>query len=198
MNRYYFNLTTPSDRDTYFIAKPLAPGTNLTTGWTGGQIGDGYVNVSAYEIATAAGRYGYWRILSHGTNMISDLEIYDPSSASWQRTVDLRAGNTSQVRVYVGTQFENSIVNITILDPDGSTWLSVNATVDATGYATSIPFVVDGVTANAGEWMVIASTNDIGTNGLWRSTGFFKRPFTVTHTSELLMHYPTDAIIVGQ
>ncbi|MGY5852995.1 MAG: hypothetical protein RTU92_05465 [Candidatus Thorarchaeota archaeon] len=42
--------------------------------------------------------------------------------------------------------------------------------------------------------MIQATTNDVGTNVDWRSTGFFKRPFTVTHSSELLIDYPTDAV----
>ncbi|MCK4567902.1 MAG: hypothetical protein KAU48_11415, partial [Candidatus Thorarchaeota archaeon] len=66
---YYFNESIPSTRDVYFVAKPLAPISNLTSGWNGGDYGDEFVNVSTYEIASEPGRYGYWRILSNAPNM---------------------------------------------------------------------------------------------------------------------------------
>ncbi|MFW9933876.1 MAG: hypothetical protein ACFFDR_14665, partial [Candidatus Thorarchaeota archaeon] len=123
-NRYFFNLSIPDNRDVYFVARPLAPSTNLTTGWSGGDPNDGFLNVSTYEVATEAGRYGYWRILSRSPNMISDIELYDPNNALWSRNVDLRAGNSTQIRAYLGTSYINSIVNFTVFDPDGSKWYS--------------------------------------------------------------------------
>ncbi|MHA2187564.1 MAG: hypothetical protein ACW99V_04925, partial [Candidatus Thorarchaeota archaeon] len=137
VNRYFYNVTLPSSRDVNFVARPLAPSTNLTSGWSGGEPGDGYLNVSAYDVATDAGRYGYWRILSSSPNMISDIEIWDPNLSTWSRNVDLRAGNTSRIRVNVGAAFQNSIANITVYDPSGAKWYSVNATADGAGYATT-------------------------------------------------------------
>ncbi|MGY5861946.1 MAG: hypothetical protein RTU09_06190 [Candidatus Thorarchaeota archaeon] len=194
VNRYFFNLSLPSSRDVFFVARPLAPSTNLTSGWTGGEPGDEYLNVSAFDVTTEAGRYGYWRMRSSSQNMISDLEMWDPSSSTWESTVGLRAGNSTRVRAYVGASFLNSVVNITIFDPDGSSWHSVNATVDGTGYATTSFIAFDGSSASAGSWMVQAFCNDVGTNTLWRSTGFFKRPFTVTHTSDLVLTHPSEAV----
>jgi hypothetical protein len=194
VNRYFYNVTLPSSRDVNFVARPLAPSTNLTSGWSGGEPGDGYLNVSAYDVATDAGRYGYWRILSSSPNMISDIEIWDPNLSTWSRNVDLRAGNTSRIRVNVGAAFQNSIANITVYDPSGAKWYSVNATADGAGYATTDFLTFSGSNSSAGSWMVQATTNDIGTNSDWRSTGFFKRPFSVTHESELILEYPTDAI----
>lgn len=194
VNRYFFNMTIPENRDVYFVAKPLAPASNLTTGWNGGQSGDGYLNVSAYEIATEAGRFGYWRILSDSPNMISDIELSDPSTSLWSRFVDLRAGNSTQIRAYLGTSYVNSVVNFTIFDPDGEKWYSVNATTDGSGYATTTSINFAGNNASAGSWMIQAICNDVGTNIAWRSNGFFKRPFSVTHTSALTINYPDDAV----
>ena len=193
-NRYFFNVTIPDNRDVYFLARPLAPGTNLTSGWSGGLTGDGYVNVSAYSVATEAGRYGYWRMLSKSPNMISDIELYDPNSLAWSRSVDLRAGNTTQVRAYLGPEYVNSIVNFTLYSPSGDEWYNVNVTTDATGYATTPNLTFSGANASAGNWMIQAITNDMGTNSVWRSTGFFKRSFNVTHTSALTINYPNDAV----
>ncbi|MHA2425514.1 MAG: hypothetical protein ACXAEF_12055, partial [Candidatus Thorarchaeota archaeon] len=176
---YFFNETIPTNRDVYFVATPLAPITNLTSGWTGGDPGDGYVNVSTYDITSEPGRYGYWRVLSNSPNMINDLRLWNPNTSNWERDVDLRAGNTTQIRVYLGAGFTNSLVNITIYEPDGSEWLTVTAVADASGYATTSPFALPGSTAPAGSWMVQAITNDVGASGSWTSSGFFKRPFNI-------------------
>ena len=193
-NRYFFNLTTPSNRDVYSVAKPLDPATNLTTGWSGGAVGDGYLNVSAYKVATEAGRYGYWRILSSAPNMISNVEIWDPVASAWKISPSLRAGAVSQVRVYTGVQYTNSVVNITLFDPTGASWYTTTATVDGSGYATTSTFTLSGSTASAGSWMVQAFTEDSGTNTVIHNAGFFKRAFRVVHSSEMLITYPSDAV----
>ncbi len=193
-NRYFFNETLPSNRDVTFVAQPLAPTTNLTTGLSGGNTGDGYLNVSTYDITSEPGRYGYWRILSTSPNIISDLELWEPVGGTWERNVNLRAGATSRVRVYTGAQFNGADVNITLYEPDGSEWLILTATVNATGYATTTTFTLTGATAPAGDWMVQATTNDIGVGGDWISSGFFKRPFKVTHSSDIELLYPSDAV----
>jgi hypothetical protein len=193
-NLYFFNETISTERDVYFVAQPLAPTTNLTSGWTGGNLGDGFFNVSTYDITTEPGRYGYWRILSRAPNMISDLELWDPDISAWSRNVNLRAGDTTSVQVNVGAEFAGSMVNITIYRPDGSTWLTVRPTVNSTGYATSTSFTLDGSTAPAGNWMVQAIANNIGSGGVWNSVGLFKRPFTITHTSDIILEYPSDAV----
>ncbi len=194
VNRYYFNQTIPLNRDVFSVAKPLAPSTNLTSGWSGGHPGDGYLNVSAYDVATEAGRYGYWRIRSSAPNMIQDLEVYDPNDTTWKRTTDLRAGNSTRVRAYVGSTFQDAIVNITVYDADGVKMYSVNATADGSGYAATPFFNLAGSNSSAGSWMVQASTNDFAANGEWQNTGFFRRAFTVTHSSELVISYPDDAV----
>ncbi|TFG33769.1 hypothetical protein EU527_06780 [Candidatus Thorarchaeota archaeon] len=191
---YFFNETIPFNRDVYFLAEPLAPTTNLLSGWTGGNPGDGYINVSTYDITSEPGRYGYWRVLSTSPNMISNMELYDPDLLDWTATVNLRAGDTSRLRVYIGSQFEGSQVNFTIYKPDASEWLSLTATVDATGYATTTTFTVSGATAPAGNWMVQAVTNNIGADSEWSSVGFFKRSFSITHSADIDIFYPTDAI----
>ena len=191
---YYFNESIPSTRDAYFVAKPLAPISNLTSGWNGGDYGDEFVNVSTFEIASEPGRYGYWRILSNSPNMITDLRLWDPNTTSWERNVNLRAGDTTQVRAYLGAGFTNSLVNITIIKPDGSEWLTVTAIADGSGYATTGSFTLPGATAPAGDWMVQAISNDIGAVSSWYSAGFFKRSFGITHNSNLTLTYPTDAV----
>jgi len=191
---YYFSETIPTERDIYFIGEPLAPTTNVTSGWTGGELGDGLVTVTTYQITSEPGRYGYWRILSNSLNMISDLEIWNPSGPGWSRDVNLGAGDTSQVRVNVGTQFEDSIVNLTIYEPDGSIWQTFQPVVDSAGYATTNTFVVAGNTAPAGDWMVQANTNNFGADGEVTSVGLFKRPFSITHASAIELTYPDDAV----
>jgi hypothetical protein len=193
-NRYFFNETLPSNRDVSFVAQPLAPTTNLTSGWTGGDSGDGYLNVSTYDITTEPGRYGYWRVLSTSPNMISDLELWEPVGGTWERNVNLRAGATTRARVYIGTQFNGADVNFTIYEPDESEWLTLTASVDGTGYATTTTFTLSGGTAPAGDWMVQATTHDIGVGGDWTSSGFFKRPFKVTHASDIDLLLPSDAV----
>ncbi|MGV9170442.1 MAG: hypothetical protein ACOC38_10950, partial [Promethearchaeia archaeon] len=192
-NLYFFNQTLPYDRDVYFVARPLAPNTNLTAGWSGGNIGDKYLNVSAFEVTTEAGRYGYWRIKSRSSNMIQDMELYDSDGDTWSQSANFRAGEDSRVRAYVGPAYENSIVNITIYNPEGNSWLSANATVDSSGYATTSVFNLAGTNASAGDWMVQAMTNDMGSNGTWHDTGFFRRAFSITHSSELNVKYPSEA-----
>ncbi|NWF95239.1 MAG: hypothetical protein HXY34_03770 [Candidatus Thorarchaeota archaeon] len=192
-NRYFFNLSIPQDRDVFFVALPLAPSTNLTYGWTGGNTGDEFLNVSAYQVTTEAGRYGYWRILSTSPNLISNFQMYDPSDSTWKSTVNLRAGNTTRARAYLGPSYQNAIVNFTIYSPSGSEWLTLSATTDSSGYATTNTFTLSGSTAPAGSWMVQAVANDVGVSGEWTRAGFFKRPFTVTHSSELVITYPDDA-----
>jgi len=192
--QYFFNETLPANRDVYFLAEPLAPTTNITSGWTGGSPGDSYLNVSTYDITTEPGRYGYWRVLSTSPNMISNIELYDPNLSSWESTVNLRAGNTSSVRAYVGSQYEGAQVNFTLYEPDGSIWQTLTADVDSSGYATTTTFTVNGATAPAGSWMADAVTNNIGADGEWRSVGFFKRSFNITHVSDINLLLPTDAI----
>ncbi|MFW9844867.1 MAG: hypothetical protein ACFFEV_09845, partial [Candidatus Thorarchaeota archaeon] len=190
---YYFTETIPTERDIYFIGEPLAPTTNVTSGWTGGDPGDGLVAVNTYQITSEPGRYGYWRILSDSPNMISDVELWDPG-VGWRGNVNLRAGETSQVRVNVGTQFTDSIVNITIYEPDGSVWNTYQSTVDGAGFATTNNFVLDGSSAPAGDWMVQANTNNNGTAGTITSVGLFKRPFSITHNSNIVLTFPDDAV----
>ncbi|MCK5390609.1 MAG: hypothetical protein KAJ36_08965, partial [Candidatus Thorarchaeota archaeon] len=191
---YYFNESIPSTRDVYFVAKPLAPISNLTSGWNGGDYGDEFVNVSTYEIASEPGRYGYWRILSNAPNMITDLRVWDPIGTNWERDVNLRAGDTTQVRAYLGAGFTGSLVNFTIYHPNGSEWLTETAIADASGYATTNVFTLAGANASAGNWMVQAVTNDIGATASWHSAGFFKRSFGITHNSNLTLTHPTDAV----
>jgi len=190
-NLYYFNETLPLNRDVYFVAQPLAPTTNLTSGWSGGDVGDGYLDVTAYDITSEPGRYGYWRILSQSANMISDLELSD---GGWTRNANFRAGDSSQIRVFVGASYTGAQVNFTVYEPDGSVWNTYTAIVDGAGYATTGPFTLTGASAPAGDWMVQAVTNDIGVGGDWTSSGFFKRPFRVTHASDLTLLFPSDAV----
>ncbi len=192
--RYYFNLSIPTNRDVFFVARPLSPATNLTTGVTGGDMGDGYLNVSAYLVTTPAGCYGYWRVMSRSSNIISNLQMYDFSDSTWKRTVGLRAGGSTRIRTYVGASYLNSVVNFTIYSPTGSVWWTTTAIVDASGYATTTSVSFPGNTAPAGSWMVQAFVDDSGTSGSIHNVGFFKRVFTVTHRSEMTVEYPYDAV----
>ncbi|RLI57114.1 MAG: hypothetical protein DRP09_03695, partial [Candidatus Thorarchaeota archaeon] len=87
-----------------------------------------------------------------------------------------------------------SVVNITVYEPDGSEWMTTSAVADGSGYATTTTFSLPGSTAPAGDWMVQAHTNNVGTGSEWTSVGFFKRGFKVVHASALTLTYPDDAV----
>jgi len=127
---YFYNLTIPTTRDITFVAKPLDPNTNLTSGWSGGDPGDGYLNVSVDTIPFAD-KIGFWPIKGSSPNMITNLEIYDSSTSTWSKTGNFRAGDTIRIRAYVGSSFNGDKVNFTIFAPDGSVWASTIATVSS-------------------------------------------------------------------
>jgi len=188
---YFYNLTIPTTRDVRFVAKPLDPNTNLTSGWSGGDYGDGYLNVSVDTIPFAD-KIGFWPIKGVSPNMITNLEIYDSSTSTWSKTGNFRAGDSIQIRAYVGTSFNGDKVNFTIFAPDGSVWATTIATVSS-GIATTGVFNLAGSNASAGEWTIQAYTNSTVSAGGIYDVGFFLRKFTVTHATALSVVDPSDA-----
>ncbi|MHA1937905.1 MAG: hypothetical protein ACW97O_06805, partial [Candidatus Thorarchaeota archaeon] len=196
-DRYFFNMSIPLERDVYYVAPPYNLIENLTYGWSGGDYGDGYLNVSAYSIDPQLGRQGPWWIQSTAQNMISDLQIYDPDTSSWLRGVTLGAGNTSQVRAYLSPSYEGAVVNVSIFNPSGASWMNLTAVTDSSGYATTPVFNLAGANASAGSWMVQAMSTNYGISGHWTSTGFFRRSFTIIHSAQLNIDRPSDAVATG-
>ncbi|TXT54637.1 MAG: hypothetical protein BAJATHORv1_60134 [Candidatus Thorarchaeota archaeon] len=194
VNRYFYNISIPTNRDVYHVATFLNPTVNVTTGVSGGNPGDGYLNVSTYDITNEVGRYRYWRILSSSPNMISDVELEDPTSSLWEQFVNIRAGDDTRFRINVGVEYENSVVNISIYNPDNAFWGSINATVDASGYAISDYMTFAGSNATAGEWTIRAFTDNRADGSIWNSTGYFLRTFTITHDTNLEVVGPSEAI----
>ncbi|MBD3405206.1 MAG: hypothetical protein GF411_03605 [Candidatus Lokiarchaeota archaeon] len=194
VNRYFYNISIPLNRDVFHVATFLNPTNNVTTGVSGGNYGDGYLNVSTYDITNEVGRYRYWRILSTSPNMITDIELENPISSLWNQFVNIRAGDDTRFRINVGSEYENSVVNISIYDPDNVFWGSVNATVDASGYAISDYLNFAGANATAGEWTVRALTDNRADSSTWNSTGYFLRTFSITHNTDLEVVGPSDAI----
>jgi hypothetical protein len=108
--------------------------------------------------------------------------------------VNLRAGNSTKIRVDMGSENAGSIVNVTLYDPQGAKWHTVNVTTDVLGYAETSMFNLDGSNATAGSWMIQATATNAGLGNQWNKTGFFKRPFGISHSTSLDIDYPDDAV----
>jgi len=194
-NNYFFNISTPTGRDIQIISRPGTAPNNLTVSeWTYITETSGLLNISASDITTEAGMKGYWRFVSYASNMVSDTLMEDPNTTSWVSEVNLRAGNTTRVQANIGIANAGAIANVTVFDPSGTVWYTENVTVDGLGYAESKYMSFDGANSSAGQWMVQVSTNNWDLGSHWNDTGFYRREFTITHSTDLLITYPNDAV----
>ncbi|MDF1541015.1 MAG: hypothetical protein P1Q69_19115, partial [Candidatus Thorarchaeota archaeon] len=187
------NISIPTGRDVQTISRPGTAPNNLTVlQWTYVTETAGLLNISASEITS--NMKGYWRFVSYSANMVTATLVEDPETTSWVSDVNLRAGNTTRIQANVGVANAGAIANVTVFDPTGSIWYSENTTVDGMGYAESEYLNFDGMNSSAGQWMIQVSTNNWDLGGHWNDTGFYRREFTVTHSTELLITYPNDAV----
>ncbi len=186
-SRYFFNITLPMTRDVYHVGQPIARLTNLTSGWSYGDPGDGLLNVSAYEITTTD-LNGFWYVKGNSTNMITDLEVWDGSQ--WVRTTTFSADDVTQFRATLPTTYANDVVNFTVYDPSGSAWTTLQATVDGSGHAVAGPVTLDSVSASVGSWEVQAYVTDEVSSGSIHNVGFFRRGFDVQHSTGMYVKYP--------
>lgn len=189
-NRYFFNMTLPEGRDVYYVGSPLLTSENITD-WNEGHGPTWFANISAFNYPD---RWGYWLIKSTGPNMISDVLMFDPSTRSNSRFVDLRAGDSAKLVTQLDSGFAGVDVNLTVYSPSGAIWYTTLATVNSTGYAET-PVLTFGQNATAGSYVLEAFCgNSIGMTA-WNETGFFRRAFKVVHASNSELLNPIDAQI---
>ncbi|MFX1261339.1 MAG: hypothetical protein ACFFAZ_04565 [Promethearchaeota archaeon] len=187
-NRYFFNMTLPEGRDVFYVGSPLLTSENITD-WDEGHGPTWFANISAFNYPD---RWGYWLIKSTGPNMISDVLMFDPSTRSNSRFLDLRAGDTAKLVTHLDPGFAGVDVNLTVYSPSGAIWYTTLATVNSTGYAET-PVLTFGQNATAGSYVLEAFCgNSIGVTA-WNETGFFRRAFKVVHASNSELLNPVDA-----
>ena len=184
---YFFNITTPMNRDIYHVGQPVARLTNLTTGWSYGDPGDGFVNVSVYEI-TQTSQTGFWYFKGTSPNMISRIDVWD--GLAWVTTDTFRANDDTRFRATLSPTYQNDVVTFTVYNPNGTVWSTLQATVDSSGYAIS-PFVnLDAYNASVGTWEVHAFVRDANSAPAVHNIGFFRRTFKLQHATGMFVKYP--------
>ncbi|MFW9912103.1 MAG: hypothetical protein ACFFEU_06515, partial [Candidatus Thorarchaeota archaeon] len=187
-NRYFFNMTLPEGRDVYYVGSPLLTSENITD-WDEGHGPTWFANISAFNYPD---RWGYWLIKSTGPNMISDVLMFDPSTHSNSRFLDLRAGDSAKLVAQLDSSFAGVDVNLTVYSPSGAIWYTTQVIVNSTGYAET-PMLTFGQNATAGSYILEAFCgNSIGATA-WNETGFFRRAFNVVHASNSELLNPVDA-----
>lgn len=156
---FFFNVTLPLNRDITFVSEPFHRYTNLTSGWTLGDPGDGVVNVSVYEIGLPDPN-GFWMLRGTSPNMITNLQVWDDNLGQWVQTKTFRANNDTRFRAVLPTAYQGDQVTFTIYDADGVIWDTLTGTVDASGYAVTSYVNLDAVSAMVGSWEVQAFVDD--------------------------------------
>ena len=189
-SEFFFDVSIPSNRDVDYVAQPNYRFVNLSSGWDLGNPGDAALNVSVYQV-TLTGQSGFWYIKGSSPNMITDLRVYDPGTSSWVRNNVFRADETTRFRAYLPTTYATNAVTFAVYDSAGTLWTTLQATVDGSGYATTANVNLDAYTAAVGSWEVQALVNDTVTGaGTIRNVGFFRRGFTIQHSTEVAVKYP--------
>ena len=187
---YFFNITLPTSRDIDHIGEPVDRLTNVTSGWSYGDPGDGLVNVSAYQITSSLN--GFWYVKGSSPNMISNIEVWD--GAAWVRTKTFRANDVTRFRATLPATYSSDVVNFTIYDSSGAVWTSLLATVDGSGYAVTNYVTLDPLTAPVGAWEVQAFVTDENSGGAIHNVGFYRRGFEIQHATGMYVKYPVDGV----
>ncbi|NWF95240.1 MAG: hypothetical protein HXY34_03775 [Candidatus Thorarchaeota archaeon] len=186
---YYFRTTIPSNRDVNHVGQPNFRLVNLTYGWNLGNPGDGLLNVSAYQVTTTA-QNGFWYLKGTSPNMVTGLQVWNPTTSAWTTTHTFRAGDDTRFRATLPSTYQNDVVYFTVYDPTGAVWTTLQATVDSSGYAVTSYVDLDAVTARTGAWEVQAYVNDTISSGSLHNVGFFRRGFSVRHSTSASVKYP--------
>ncbi len=193
-SKYYFNVSLPSNRDIDFVAQPYARTVNLTSGWSYGNPGDGLVNISVFQI-TQTNQNGFWLLKGSSPNMITNVEVWDSTLAQWTRTHTFRANEDTRFRATLSPTYTNDVVTFTVYSPNTSVWVTLQGTVDGSGYAIT-PFVnLDAANASVGLWEVQAFSTDAISQAEVHNVGFFTRTFDIEHSTSMNVKYPVDAVV---
>ncbi|MHA2056409.1 MAG: hypothetical protein ACXACG_00485 [Candidatus Thorarchaeota archaeon] len=193
-NRFFFNISIPSNRDVTFISEPTHRYTNLTSWWNLGNPGDGVVNVSVYEIGLSDPN-GFWLIRSASPNMITNLQVWDNGLGQWVQTKTFRANEDTRFRAVLPSSYQGDQVTFTIYDSFGEVWDTLTGFVDSSGYAISSYVNMDAVSARVGNWEVHATVNDSISGLEVHNIGFFIRSFSLDHSTQMSVKYPIESRI---
>ncbi|MCK4566146.1 MAG: hypothetical protein KAU48_02445, partial [Candidatus Thorarchaeota archaeon] len=193
-DEFFFNITTPLNRDITFVSEPAHRYTNLSSGWELGDPGDGVVNVSVYELGLTDPT-GFWMVRSESPNMITDLQVWDDGLGSWVQTKTFRADEDTRFRAILPSTYENDVVTFTVYDSFGEVWDTLTATVDSSGYAVTTYVTLDAVSARVGSWEVQAVVDDSISNTDVHNIGYYRRGFSIDHSTQLSIKYPVESIV---
>ncbi|MGY5879408.1 MAG: hypothetical protein RTV31_04110 [Candidatus Thorarchaeota archaeon] len=192
-DEFFFNITTPLNRDITFLSEPAHRYTNLTSGWNLGDPGDGVVNVSVYELGLTDPT-GFWMVRGDSPNMVTDLQVWDDGLGSWVMTKTFRADEDTRFRAILPSDYENDVVTFTVYDSFGEVWDTLTATVDSSGYAVTTYVTLDAVSARVGSWEVQAVVDDSVSSPAVHNIGFYRRDFSIDHSTQLSIKYPVESI----
>ncbi|TFG31188.1 hypothetical protein EU528_06875, partial [Candidatus Thorarchaeota archaeon] len=192
-DQFFFNITTPLNRDITFISQPALRYTNLTSGWDLGNPGDGVVNVSVYELGLTDPT-GFWMVRGNSPNMVTNLQVWDDGLGSWVQTRTFRANEDTRFRAILPSIYENDVVTFTVYDSYGEVWDTLTGTVDSSGYAVTGYVNLDAVSARVGSWEVQAVVEDSISSIEVHNIGYYRRGFSIDHSTQLSIKYPVASI----
>jgi len=190
-DQFFFNITIPFNRDVTFVSEPTHRYTNLTSWWNLGDPSDGVVNVSVYDVITEE-TDGFWMVRSVSPNMIDTLEVWDNDLGIWVPTRTFRADDNTRFRASLDTSYAGDNVTFTIYDSLGTTWHTLSAVVDGSGYAVTDFVMLDAFNATVGDWEVQAFVVDSASGGVVHNVGYFRRSFSIDHGTQMSVQYPID------
>ncbi len=188
---FFFNVTLPLNRDITFVSEPFHRYTNLTSGWSLGDPGDGVVNVSVYEIGLPDPN-GFWMLRGTSPNMITSLQVWDDNLSQWVQTRTFRANEDTRFRAVLPTAYQGDQVTFTIYDADGVVWDTLTGTVDSSGYAVTSYVNLDAVSAIVGSWEVQAFVDDSNSGTEVHNIGYYARGFEIDHSTQMSVKYPVQ------
>ncbi|MGD9396985.1 MAG: hypothetical protein PVJ05_11195, partial [Candidatus Thorarchaeota archaeon] len=188
---FFYNVTLPLNRDITFVSEPFHRYTNLTSGWSFGDPGDGVVNVSVYEIGLPDPN-GFWMIRGTSPNMITNLQVWNDGLGQWVQTRTFRANEDTRFRAVLPASYQSDQVTFSIYDSHGEVWDTLTASVDGSGYATSSYVNLDAVSARVGDWEVHAFLDDSNSGTEVHNIGYFTRAFDIDHSTQMSVKYPLE------
>jgi hypothetical protein len=186
-----FNFTIPTDWNVTFVSEPQLPTTNKVDECTGGQLGDGYLEIPASVITNSPD--GYWCIKAESHNYVdsAELQIWD---GSWNPTAAVRSGNLTRVQARILDGSDNppsgvasTQANVSVYNPDGETiWYTELVTPTAAGWVTSNSFTIEGTTTIGGSYTIVVFWDNS------TEAGEYVTAYSVTHSTSLI---PRDSWI---
>ena len=190
-DEFFYNVSIPLNRDITFVSEPTQRYSNLTNSWYLGDPGDGAVNISVYELGLSEPN-GFWMIRGVSPNMVTNLHVWDNVLGQWVQTKTFRADENTRFRAVLPSAYQGDLVTFTIYDSHGEVWDTLTATVDVSGYAISNYVNLDAVSARVGSWEVQAFVDDHDSGIEVHNIGFFRRGFSIDHSTQLSVKYPVE------